>query len=184
MTLYEATENMRLLGLHFLNGTPRVGHRKATSQLFGVVRGGTLLCPGPQDCHINATGSSDVDMATGLGTLTGKVTVVVQGDNPIDSPESVVARGRFHGKIDFSPTFLAGRPCGTVTADLVVSGRGSVPFIGTFRQPVGPSPAVAFYVAGECLATAPSPSDFTKVNPNEYSFSFPGVRFEIIFGSP
>lgn len=185
MTLYEATENMRLLGLHLLNGVPRTGHRVATSELMGVARRGSPLCPntvppGTGDCTVNATGSSDVNLATGLGSLTGTVKVVVQDTNQADSPEFVVLKGKFTGKIDFRPTAF-GRPCGTVTAHLVVDGAGNFPFTGTFRQPISVG-GLAYYVSGSCAFATPGfPTDFVLVNANEFSLSYPTVRFEIIF---
>src|SRR5213594_4170250 len=69
-------------------------------ELMGFAAKGSPLCPTslleqlgakhlidpatfPQ-CTINATGSDDVSLATGVGTLSGQFTVVVQGDNPVD----------------------------------------------------------------------------------------------------
>src|SRR2546422_428012 len=76
MTLYEATENMRFLGRALLSG--QSGKRKATSELMGVARRNTPLCP-PLDpatdatnpCVVNATGTSDVDLTTGRGNIVG-----------------------------------------------------------------------------------------------------------------
>ncbi len=80
--LYELTENMRLVG-------GKLVHRKATSELMGLAKAGTPLCPmpvGAPPCTINATGSDDISLATGLGNFGGTFTVAVQGDNATDSP--------------------------------------------------------------------------------------------------
>src|SRR5881397_1811369 len=59
-TLYELTENMKLVG----KDSPR---RKATSELMGTAKAGTPLCPLPVDCTINATGTDKISLVTGLG---------------------------------------------------------------------------------------------------------------------
>jgi hypothetical protein len=129
--LYELTENMK-----FTSG--KMVHRKATSELMGTANAGTPLCPlpvGAPPCTINATGSDNINLATGLGKFGGTFTVVVQGDNPADSPEYVIAKGKFHGKMDFSPAILAGVPLGTVVGKMVLDGGGTHSFTGTFRLP-------------------------------------------------
>lgn len=129
--LYELTENMKLVG-------GKLVHRKATSELMGTANAGTPLCPLPVNCTINATGSDNINLATGLGNFGGTFTVVVhvQGENATDSPEYVIAKGKFHGKMDFSPAILAGVPLGTVVGKMVLDGGGgTVPFTGTFRLP-------------------------------------------------
>lgn len=180
VTLYEATENMRgigLIGQLLRTGVVFPRFRKATSQLFGVARHNTSICPGTSDCTINATGTDSVDLVTGLGTLGGSFTVVVHGDNPVDSPELVVAKGKFTGTIDFTPIFQdPPLPFGTVTGKMVLDGGGTFPFTGTFRQPVdiGCGFPVYYTGSGPCFG-------FTQVNPNEFSLSYPTVRFEIKF---
>ena len=136
--LYELTENMRLVA-------GKLVRRKATSVLMGLAKAGTPVCPmpvGAPPCTINATGSDDISLATGLGNFGGTVTVVVQGDNPVDSPEFVIAKGKFKGKMDFSPAILVGLPLGTVVGTLSLDGpRQDIPFTGTFRLPfvLGPT---------------------------------------------
>src|SRR5713101_1310119 len=87
-TLYELTENMKLLGKDS-------SLRRATSELMGTANVGTPLCPyalvaivnpGAKTCTINATGSDNISRTTGLGKFGGTFTVVVQDDNPVDSP--------------------------------------------------------------------------------------------------
>ena len=115
--LYETTENLSLRAL------TKQERRKATSSLLGFARRGSALCPealvlavepDAKFCTLNATGSDNISLDTGLGTFTGNVEVTVQEvpkrtitpDNPEgtitpDSPEVVVAKGRFTGKLDF-----------------------------------------------------------------------------------
>src|SRR5205814_4357736 len=97
-TAYEMTENMKL------TSQGRFEHRKATSELIGTADAGTPLCPpgliaavnrGATSCTINATGSDNINLRTGLGDFSGTFTSVVQGDNLVDSPEFVVMRGSF-----------------------------------------------------------------------------------------
>ena len=176
-TLYELTENMKLVG----KDSPR---RRATSELMGTANAGTPLCPmpvGAPPCTINATGSDNISLVTGLGKFSGTFTVVVQGDNLVDSPEFVIAKGKFSGKMDFSPAVLGGIPYGTVVGTLDPNGGGhrdQVRFKGTFFLPFvfpdDPS-ATAYYL------------DFTNgfgvvpVADNERALGYPTVKFEINF---
>jgi hypothetical protein len=137
--LYEMTENMKL------TAKGKFERRQATSELIGTADVGTPLCPhalvdiyapGAKSCTINSTGSDNISLATGLGQFNGTFTTVVQGDNNADSPEFVIMKGSFKGKMDFSPAILMMIPLGSVTGKLTVDGaKGSVPFHGTFRLP-------------------------------------------------
>jgi hypothetical protein len=137
--LYEMTENMRI------TARGKFERRKATSELLGTAKLGTPLCPtelvamvnpGATACTINATGSDNISLRTGRGIFGGTFTVVVQGDNASDSPEFVVARGSFSGRMDFSPAILHEIPLGSVTGTMRINGtRGAIPFTGTFRLP-------------------------------------------------
>ena len=136
--LYEVTENMRL------TSHGKFEHRKATSELIGIAEAGTPLCPAAliaavnpyaKACTVNATGSDNINLATGRGHFGGSFTVVVQGDNAVDSPEFVVMKGTFKGKMDFSPAVLFGIPLGYVTGTLSDGLGGTFPFTGTFRLP-------------------------------------------------
>lgn len=181
-TLYEATENERFIGrigklLAARQTSPRAF--KATSQLMGVARRGSPFCPatvpGTGHCTVNATGSDSVDLVTGLGSLTGTFTVVVQDTSPeVDSPELVVMKGRFTGKIDFTPALFERLPFGTATGHVAVAGGGTFPFTGVFRQPVGDSSFPVYYTGN-----LPGSPTFTLVQPNEFALSFATVRFEI-----
>lgn len=189
--LYELTENMKLIS----KGKPR---RVATSQLIGVAAPGTPLCPGSTQCTINATGSDNVSLATGLGTLSGRFTVVVQGDNSVDGPEAVVMRGNFRGTIDFSSVLAQG--FGTAEGTFTSDAGSRVPFTGTFRVPYlifldfSQSPPVPCDPTGGgnpyCIQVTPCAvyTDLlggnplgVEVAPNEYAIGYPTVRFDLQF---
>lgn len=190
--LYELTENMGLKAVR------KVEHRLATSELMGFAAVGTPLCPkelvdpaspGATFCTINATGNDNIDLSTGKGKFWGTFTVVIQGDNAVDSPEFVVANGRFRGQMDFSPAVVYTIPLGSVTGKLQLVPGGyrapndtddgdvddtGVPFTGIFRLPfvlptgapgcdVDPSGANCFTPALYLLnAPDPLPVDFSK----------------------
>jgi hypothetical protein len=158
-TLYELTENMKI--------TKGKATRVATSQLMGFANVGTPLCPralvdvvspGSTQCSINATGSDNISLKTGLGDFRGQFTVVVQGDNPFDGPELVVMSGSFTGRMNFSPAILLGLPFGTVAgtmkADDADNGDGNVqqgrsfPFTGVFRLPFAGNITTAIPIVG------------------------------------
>lgn len=190
--LYELNENLSLRAL-------RYGQRKATSQLLGFAKAGSPLCPewlagGAAFCTINATGSDDISLQTGLGKFAGTFSVVGQGDNPIDSPEAVMARGRFSGAMDFSPAILQEIPLGTVVGEMSLGGGRKQRFTGTFRLPFVVPTQDAACVAAHGLAacavdgyTDPmyllNPSTFAVeyVDDTELAIGFPTVRFEITF---
>jgi len=139
-TLYELTENMKLVQRNHKHGTP-VGRRIATSALTGVATVGTPLCPtadfqsGPAGCAVNVLGSDNVSLKTGLGTLTGDFSTVVQGDNPVDGPEAVILKGDFTGHMDFSPAILHQVPFGTVVGKVRPVRGERTDFTGVFRLP-------------------------------------------------
>ncbi len=207
-SFYELTENMRLVG----RGKPR---RIAQSALVGTAQVGSPMCPtalvqavspGAAFCTITAVGEDDVNLATGLGPFDAKLTVVVQGDNPVDPPEFVVAKMRVSGKMDFSPAIVGVStgtgnvklPYGTVKGRLHVIGSDAdpVPFVGVFRLP--------FLGSGGGRAACPLtpnanpnlPQDLVYVDsgptgaldgmcldiqPNELSLGWPAVRFDLWF---
>jgi hypothetical protein len=166
--LYELTENMTLK--HFKDGGTA---RQATSSLMGTAQPGTALCPMPVVCMVNATGSDDINFATGLGTFKGKFTTVVQGDNAVDSPEFVVLKGSFSGRMDFSPALIHGVPYGTVVGELRVEKGGRYPFTGVFYLPFvfeGDPAQTAFYLHG---------AGVMPVAQHERALGFPTVKFTI-----
>jgi len=137
--LYELTENMSLKGR-------KNAFRRATSELAGFAKVGTPLCPqalvdfyspGATFCFLNATGTDNISTQTGLGTFNGTFTVVVQGDNPVDSPERVIAKGRFLGDMNFAPAILSTIPsalsparCGSTAEVMTIT----VAFVLAFRS--------------------------------------------------
>ena len=169
--LYELTENLNLKAL-------KGGQRKATSQLLGTALAGTPLCPtvlaqGAPACTINATGSDNISLTTGLGNFGGTFTVVAQFDNPVDSPELVIGRGHFSGKMDFSPAIPPNNvPLGSVVGEVGLNGSRPVPFTGVFRLPVG-TPSMAFYLGAS--------GSWEPVLANEQALGYPTVKFEISF---
>ncbi len=167
-TLYELTENMKLVSKH-------VPHRRATSELMGTAKAGTPLCPLPVDCTINATGSDNISLATGHGKFGGTFTVVVQDNNLVDSPEYVVAKGKFKGQMDFSPAILDGQPYGTVVGKMHLDGGGSHSFTGVFFLPFALG-GVDYY-----LDFASPPYFVVPVEANQRALGYPTVKFEITF---
>jgi len=171
--LYEVTENMKLKT--FRRADTR---RQATSALTGTARAGTPLCPlpaGAPPCGVNVIGSDDIDVVTGLGTIKGTWTAVVQGDNEVDAPEYEIASGRFEGRMDFSPALVRGLPYGTVTGELR-RGTERFAFTGVFSLPFispGDPNQTPLYLSG---------GGPIQVQPGEYSINFPTVKFEITFG--
>jgi hypothetical protein len=139
-TLYELTENMKLVQRNHRHQPP-VARRLATSAITGVAAPGTPLCPspdlqsGPAGCAVNVLGSDNVSLTTGLGTLDGHFTTVIQGDNPVDGPEAVVLKGEFHGQMDFSPAILHDVPFGTVVGKVKADRGRNRNFTGVFRLP-------------------------------------------------
>jgi hypothetical protein len=146
-TLYELTENMKLVQRHDKSSprakrVPTSGRRVATAAIAGLAKPGTPLCPlreyetGPAGCAVNVHGNDDISLTTGLGTLQGHFSTVVQGDNPVDGPEAVVLTGEFRGQMDFSPAILDQIPYGTVTGKVQATGsRKPSDFTGVFRLP-------------------------------------------------
>ena len=182
-TLYELTENMKLVG----KDSPR---RRATSELMGTAKVGNPLCPaelvamvspGATTCTINATGSDNISLVTGLGKFGGTFTVVVQDNNTVDSPEFVIAKGKFTGKMDFSPAVLGGIPYGSVVGTLDPNGGGhrdQVRFTGTFFLPFefpGDPSATAYYL------DFTNPYGVVPVADNQRALGYPTVKFEINF---
>jgi hypothetical protein len=200
-SFYEVTENMRLTA----KGKPR---RVAQSALVGSAQIGTPFCPTAlvravsataMACTLNALGEDDISLVTGLGTFDAKLTIVVQGDNPVDPPEFVITKIRASGMMNFAPAILDGLPYGTITgrSHIVGSDDTPTPFTGVFRLPFLASPEIRaalspatptpnpnmaqdlVYVAsgstgglnGSCL----------DIQMNEMSLGFPTVRFDLWF---
>jgi hypothetical protein len=143
-TLYELTENMKVVKLSFRHRGP-VERRIATAAISGTADRGTPLCPAPKFenepfmCVVNVQGSDNISLKTGRGSLEGRFTTVIQGDNPVDGPEAVVLTGEFEGRMDFSPAILHDIPFGTVIGTVRADGKGRnrqrEEFTGVFRLP-------------------------------------------------
>jgi hypothetical protein len=200
-TFYEVTENMRLVA----KKKPR---RVAQSALIGTAMIGTPFCPtslvravsaSAQLCTLNALGEDDVNLDTGVGTFDAKLTVVVQGDNPVDPPEFVVAKLRASGVMNFAPAILNGLPYGTITGRVHLVGSDDNPtrFVGVFRLPFLASPAVRGALCPATPNANPNmPQDLAYVDSgssgqlngscldirmDELSLGFPAVRFDLWF---
>ena len=177
--LYELFENMSIV-----QEDGRT-YRQAWAALDGTARPGTLLCPFPATCTLHGWGFSHVDMATGKGTFSGYISVVVDGDNAVDGPEAVVQSGRFSGTMDFTPAFRVGRPqpYGTVVGKATV-GNGKTAqdssFAGTFYLPFvfpgDPSNTPYYLSFTDASGVAP-------VGDEERALKRPTVKFEICLGS-
>ena len=204
--LYETTENLKMRAL-------LTGHRNASSSLLGFAVPGTPLCPThlmpvvdplPAYCALNVTGMDNISLATGLGQFRGDITVVVQEINPVtklptpDSPEVVIARGKFTGMMNFAPAILDQIPLGSVEGKLSLAGfTKAVPFKGEFRLPflfpplagqlcVDPitkqlDPNAPLYIVDLDKFVADPASGVACVANNEMAIGYPTVRFEITF---
>lgn len=179
--VYELTENMKLIA------KGKTERRVATSAIMGFVQPGTAMCPAylaqevagrSMVCIINVTGSDSINVTTGLGSLKGSYTVVVQGDNGTDSPEYVVSRGTFRGKMDFSPALVHGMPYGTVEGTFTPDTGAKVDFSGTFFLPFPiDASGTAYYLDFNPL----NPYGVVPVADNEKALGYATVKFEITF---
>ena len=182
-TLYELTENMKLVQRHHKNG-PSVGRRIAMSAITGVAEPRTPLCPVPEfqsgkaGCAVNVLGADNISLTTGLGTITGVFTTVVQGDNPVDGPEAVVLKGEFNGKMDFSPAILKQIPFGTVSGKVKADGsRKREDFTGVFRLPFAGNAPVEVEVAPGMKVTLTLRQLFCPATPapNPSAYMYGGI---------
>ncbi|OLC36983.1 MAG: hypothetical protein AUH81_07425 [Candidatus Rokubacteria bacterium 13_1_40CM_4_69_5] len=198
--LYEATETMKLKRKD--NATSRV----ATAALMGWVSAGTSICPdwlaaalNVPACGVTAIANDNINLATGQGPVSGKFTVVIQGDNPVDGPELAIVEGSLHGTIDLSPAVLSGVPLGAIGGRWSARGTPGGPldgirmggtFTGTFRLPFvmpgDPTKTPLYMLNPYAFAgSAPSPTlgtDFVLAAPStEFSLGVPTVRLELTF---
>jgi hypothetical protein len=180
-TFYETTENMRVIG----KGKPR---RVAHSALLGFAAVDTPFCPGAEaraavasatQCTLNALGEDDINLVTATGSFDAKLTIVVQEPGSVDSPETVVAKRRASGRMDFTPAILNGIPYGTITGRVrrVGEDEDNPPrFVGLFRLPFACGTGHCFLGLADGTLGAPVP-----VESNEYAIGFPAVRFDLWF---
>jgi hypothetical protein len=200
-TLFDVTQVMKVVGT-------RVPHRIAEGALAGTAKLGSPLCPrklepklptGAKECWITATGADDINLKTGLGSLTAVIIPVTTGDNPFGAPQLGIERMAVSGTIDFSAA-LAGAPFGTVEGR--VDGRHT--FTGVFLQPFLGS--VVEEASGQTLrhlfcplSPAPNPSlggpDYAwmevdaqgptgrciDIQPTQMSLGYPPLRFDLFF---
>ena len=211
-TFYVLTENMKLVPKQRTLDT--ANRRIGTSALTGKAVVGTPLCPGQEfesgegTCAVNILGTDDLSLATGLGTLSGQFTTVIQGDNPADGPEAVVLRGTFNGHMDFSPAILHQIPYGTFVGKVRASGGPNTEFTGIFRLPFAgnigvptsegiktlrqifcplspdPNPNASLYgfdIAYLAFDGAEPNGECLDIQPHELSLGAPLVRFDIEF---
>jgi len=195
VVLYEVTEDMYLLDADErpVTDLAHAVRRVAVAHLAGSAKLGTPLCPDEvlfavptaKECTINATGTDDLSLANGTGTLGGSFTVVVQGDNAVDAPEFVVMTGRFTGDVDLSPAFASIAPLGYITSGIVTIEEwgGQFAFRGTFRLPFSVTEGGghgkpdrgrdAFYLGDDARPIS--------VRQSERALGMPTVRIEIKF---
>src|SRR5262249_40881755 len=124
------------------------GTRVGAGSLMGDAKVGTPLCPdglislliengligGSIPCNLVAYGEDRINMQTGAGTLTARVSVTIEMDNPVDAPEFVVMTGRIEGvmqAIDLKNRLIA--MSGTWTPQ-----SARPPGSGSGRRPAGP----------------------------------------------
>jgi hypothetical protein len=214
--VYELTETANLIA------AGAIGSEASVSSMIGFIQSGTALCParfaaparralrrasradirdlGPV-CTVTITGNNIVDLATGLGSISG--TFAVLGPDPInplavDAPEVPVLTGTFNGNMDFSPAVRAGVPYGTVTGVLTAGASLSVPFSGVFMMPFdapcawsdgddrderGTSYVTDCYLTYALSGTPPvvTVTGMVPVSPAQKAIDFPTARFDIYF---
>jgi len=197
VVLYEVTEDMHLMDAagNFVMYPVADGRRSAKAQLSGWAKLGSPLCPAwvvmvaptTKKCAVNAKGKDDLSLATGMGTVSGEFSVVVQGDNLVDAAEFVIMTGKFSGDANLSPAFKGLAPLGSITKGVAtidtIDGSGlTFNFTGTFRLPVklktlSTWPDLlqldAYYVSDLGVPV--------WVKANERSLGVPTVRLEIKF---
>jgi hypothetical protein len=187
-TLYELTENMKLVPRHDRSSprakrAPTSERRVATAAIAGTAKRGTPLCPipefeiSPEVCAVNVHGSDNISLTTGLGTLQGQFSTVIQGDNPVDGPEAVVLTGEFRGQMDFSPAILHQIPYGTVTGKVKATGsRKPSDFTGVFRLPFAGNVETEVEVMPGVTMTLTLRQIFCPLSltPNPYASSYDG----------
>jgi hypothetical protein len=177
-------------------GTPLCSVEIATSTAAA-----TALQDAETRCTINATGSDVVSLRTGQGTVHGRLTVVIQGDNLVDSPELIVTSGQFKGVMDFSPAIVHQIPFGVVEGEVTLDHGPSIPFRATFRLPFDGAQLVQGVPLRDlfCPGSSPNPhlwgadikylgteggvpnGQCIDVLPGELALGFPTVRFDIDF---
>jgi hypothetical protein len=132
--------------------------------------------PPPPPCVVNATGSNNINLATGTGPVSGDFRIVTQEAGTVDIEEAVQRRGNFRGQMDLSQIAF-----GLITMDGSMTAqqqRGSARFRGVFRIPFLCGPDVYCYMSSGPDATPTGP---VLVQPDEYALGYPTVRLDIYF---
>jgi hypothetical protein len=185
--LYEISEAVKL-------DSSKGGKFKGNAgTLFGWAEAGTALCPqfvvdaldkttvAKKVCGLSIDATGKADDVTGIGPISGTLSVLVQDKNMVDAPEITVITGRISGTINMSPAFREGRPLGTITGKYEVDGaynsiakgyKASGTFSGTFRLPFvteGVSRPQYMMDDGQTVT----------IDASEYVLRYPAVRLEV-----
>lgn len=192
--LYEVSETMKIEVR-----APDL-YRVGTASLVGVIGAGPSICPAwlaqmlkITRCDLTATATSDINVATGTGTVSGKFWVVVHGDNPVDGAEAVIASGELRGTMDLSLALRGAAPLGALVGTWeAVGGPGPLSGVkaegqvtGTFRLPfLVPAGCADDGDRSDCtpIYVVPEhPAGFVAISPAEMSLGVPTVRLELQF---
>ena len=187
VTLYEVSEAVKL--------DPNNGgkFKSNSGTLSGWSEAGNVLCPQwivdaldqttdvKKVCGISIQATGNADDVTGIGPVSGTLTVLAQDKNTVDAPEIVVVSGRISGTIDMSPAFRDGRPLGSISGRFDVQGangtiangyQASGNFRGTFRLP--------FVLDGVGRPQYMMDNGSTvAIGTSEYVLRYPAVRLEV-----
>ncbi|HEU5304055.1 MAG TPA: hypothetical protein VFU40_05370 [Gemmatimonadales bacterium] len=189
--LYEVTEQMKVKR----NDTVRA----ATSSLMGSISAGTSLCPDwlvaalkVGRCSISATASDTINLSTGQGPVSGRFSILIPGDNPMDGPELVIAEGSLRGMIDLSPAVIGWNgvriPLGRMAGEWSARGSRGGPLdglrvegtlTGTFRLPFADPWLGAAYMLNPYAY--PAEGTAVGITKDELSLGVPAVRLELDF---
>ena len=136
-------------------------------------------------CGISIQATGKADDVTGIGPVSGTLTVLAQDKNDVDAPEITVITGQISGTIDMSPAFRDGRPLGAITGRFDVQGangtiakgyKASGNFSGTFRLP--------FVLDGVNRPQYMMDDGSTvTIDRSEYVLRYPAVRLEVTLSS-
>jgi hypothetical protein len=186
VVLYEVSEAVKL------DASGAGKFKRNSGTLFGSARAGIVLCPQfivdtldrtgtTPTCAISVQATGKADDGTGIGPVSGTITVLMQDKNDTDAPEIAVISGSITGTMDMSPAFQTGRPLGSITGRFDAQGapgtiakgyKASGSFTGTFRLPFmleGVSRPQYMLDDGRTVA----------IDPAEYVLRYPAVRLEV-----
>jgi hypothetical protein len=189
--LYEISEAVKL-------DANAGGKFKSNATLFGFAEAGTALCPqwvvdaldktdSPHKvCGITVQALGKADDTTGIGPVSGTLSILVQDKNATDAPEITVLTGKLSGTIDMSPAFQQARPVGSITGSFSIQGSNnsiaknystSGNFTGKFRLPfVTDDVSTPQYMMDD--------GSTVTINPSEYVLRYPAVRLEVTLTAP